>query len=282
LTKGSKKYFAAYTFSIHRFHFYNNICGNNWQMKKIIVCALASFGFSQIGHAQVEDTINTNNLKLNIKAFQEGKSTYAVYMMDSAGNRMGAAQLWDRTIRFSTDAQNRKLYNFEWKWYMRDSLIGLTNATGLLPSLKPLTHKADYVKRGRSSFVFNNDVATVPNEDKKDGKDSSFRVVLDPPAFEFPMDLEIFPLLPFKSVNQKFAIAFYEPGTPQSDYYHLTIVGKEDVALPGGTKVNCWLLKIDYGQQGAYALFWISDKTREVLKMKEEFRGRFRYKVKLY
>ncbi len=212
-----------------------------------MVCAFVSFGFSQISFAQVEDTINSNNLKLNIKAFQEGKSTYAVYMMDSAGNRMGAAQLWDRSISFSTDAQNRKLYHFEWKWYLKDSLLGVTNATGLLPSLKPLTHKADYVKRGKSSFVFSNDIVTVPDVDKKDGKDSSFRVVLNPAAFEFPMDLEIFPLLPFKNVNQKMAIAFYEPGTPKSDYYHLTVVGKEDLQMPGGIKANCWLLKIDYG-----------------------------------
>jgi hypothetical protein len=251
-------------------------------MKKIFLLAILFVGMQQTSHAQAEDTINTNNLKLNINAFKEGKSTYAVYFMDSAGNRMGAAQIWDRSIRFSTDAQNRKLYNFEWKWYMRDSLLGTTLATGLLPSLKPLTHKADYVKRGKSSFVFNNNVATVPDEDKKDAKDSSFRVEVDPPAFAFPMDVEILPLLNFKNVNQKMAIAFYEPGSPKSDYYHLTVVGREDLALPAGAKVNCWLLKIDYGQQGSYAIFWISDKTREVVKMKEEFRGRFRYKVKLY
>jgi hypothetical protein len=252
-------------------------------MKKIFLLVMLAC-MQQISHAQVEDTINTNNLKLNIKAFKESKATYAVYFVDSAGNRKGAAHLWDRSIRFSTDAQNRKIYNFEWKWYMHDSLLSVTNATGLLSSLKPLTHKAAYFKFkvGKKSIVFNNDVATVPDEDKKDGKDSSFRVVVDPPAFEFPMDLEIFPLLPFKNVNQKFAIAFYEPGSPKSDYYHLTVTGKEDLELPAGAKVNCWLLKIDYGQQGSYAIFWISDKTREVLKMKEEFRGRFRYKVKLY
>ncbi|RYF80082.1 MAG: hypothetical protein EON98_13860, partial [Chitinophagaceae bacterium] len=99
--------------------------------------------------------------------------------------------------------------------------------------------------------------------------------------FEFPMDLEIFPLLPFKKAGQVFAIAFYEPGTAQSNYYKLTVTGKEALPLVGAQTVNCWLLRIDYAP-GSYATFWITDKTREVVKMREYFRGRYRYKVRLY
>jgi hypothetical protein len=104
---------------------------------------------------------------------------------------------------------------------------------------------------------------------------------MDSPAYEFPMDLEIFPLLPFRKTGQQFAIAFYEPGTAKSNYYKLTVTGKEDLALVGAQAASCWLLRIDYAP-GSYATFWISDKTREVLKMKEYFRGRYRYKVRLY
>jgi hypothetical protein len=247
---------------------------------KYVIFFFFFFQLFKPAFAQV-DTINTATGKLNMAALKEGKSSYLVYFEDSVGNRIGSGNIWDRSIRFGNDGEN-KTYQFEWKWYMKDSLFATVNATGLLPSLRPLTHKADYVKRGKSAFVFNEGVVTVPDADKKDKKDSAFKVELSMPAFEFPMDLEVFPLLPFKKVNQQFAIAFYEPGSPKADYYNLTVTGKEDLPLPGGGKVNCWLLKIDYKMQGSYAIFWISDTTREVLKMKEEFRRRFRYKVKLY
>lgn len=231
-------------------------------------------------NAQV-DTINTSNLKLNIKALKEGKHSFAVYFEDSLGNRISSADIWDRTISYSTNAANEKIYRFEWKWYRKDSLYGTVAATGLLPSLRPLSHTAEYLRRPKSAFEFNDYVVSIPASFRQNAKDSAFKVVLNPPAFEFPMDLEIFPLLPFKKIGQEFAIAFYEPGSPQSAYYHLTVTGKESLPLPGGQEAMCWLLRIDY-RPGSYATFWITDKTREVIKMQEYFRGRYRYKVRLY
>ena len=231
-------------------------------------------------HAQV-DTINTANHKLNTSLLKEGKSTYVVYFEDSLGKRITSADIWDRTIRFSSNAEGKNIYQFEWDWYRKDTLIGHIVATGDRQTLEPFTHKAEYHRRPLVSFAFANNLVTVPVEARRTAADSSFKVLLDPPAFEFPMDLEIFPLLPFKKVGQKFAIAFYEPGTPKSDYYPLTVTGREELSLPGNNKVSCWLLRIDY-RPGSYATFWISEKSREVLKMQEYFRGRYRYKVRLY
>ncbi|WP_460978242.1 hypothetical protein [Spirosoma knui] len=231
-------------------------------------------------HAQV-DTINTTSHKLNLSAFKEGKQTYAVFFEDSTGKRLGSADLWDRSIRFSTNAAGQKLYQFRWDWYRKDTLIAQVAATGLTANLAPLTHNANYGKRGGRNFVFNGTTVTIPDASRRNAKDSTFRVVMNPPAFEFPMDLEILPLLPFKKVGQQFAVAFYEPGSPASNYYKLTVEGKENLLISGNTKITCWLLKIDYGQQ-SYATFWIADQSREVLKMREYFRGRYRYKVKLY
>ena len=228
------------------------------------------------------DTINTANLRLNPAGFREGKRTYAVFFEDSVGNRLTTADLWDRTIRLSTSPGGQRIYQFDWQWYQKDSLMARVTATGLLPSLAPLTHDATYTKRGNRNFVFTGNTVTIPAASRRTAKDSSFKVVMNPPAFEFPMDLELLPLLPFKKVGQQFAIAFYEPGSLASSYYQLTVTGKEDLPIGGNAKINCWLLKIDYGLQDAYATFWISDQAREVLKMKEYFRGRYRLKVKLY
>ncbi|QDK78388.1 hypothetical protein EXU85_07130 [Spirosoma sp. KCTC 42546] len=228
------------------------------------------------------DTINTANLKLNVAAFREAKRTYAVFFEDSTGKRLSSADLWDRTIHLSSSPTGQKIYQFDWQWYQKDSLLAHVTATGLLPSLAPLTHEATYTKRGQRNFVFTGTTVTIPTASRRTAKDSAFSVVMNPPAFEFPMDLEILPLLPFKKVGQEFAIAFYEPGSPAANYYRLTVTGKEDVVVGGNASINCWLLKINYGQPDVFATFWISDKNREVVKMREYFRGRYRYKVKLY
>ncbi|MBT1687276.1 hypothetical protein [Dawidia soli] len=250
---------------------------------KFIFPLLIAFllGLTVSSFAQI-DTIDTRTQKLNLAALKEGKCTYAVYMEDSLGRRLGSAALWDRSLDIRPGADGRQRhYIFNWDWYQQDTLLMHATATGLLPSLTPLTHYASYRKRGKVSFRFQDNVVTIPDSARRTPRASTFRVKLDPPAFEFPMDLEIFPLLPFKRVGQKFAIAFYEPGTPKSDYYLLTVTGKEDLPLAHAGKVNCWLLRIDYGR-GAYATFWITDKSREVMKMKEYYRGRYRYKVRLY
>ncbi|WP_338869684.1 hypothetical protein WBJ53_20780 [Spirosoma sp. SC4-14] len=249
-------------------------------MKRYLLATFLLFGTNLSAKAQI-DTINTTTQKLNIAAFTEGKRSYAVFFEDSLGNRLTSADIWDRTIRISESSGGQKTYEFGWQWFRRDSLLADVKATGLLPSLAPLTHQATYTRRGSRNFIFTGTTVTVPIDSRKTSQDSTFRVVMNPPAFEFPMDLEIFPLLPFRKVGQEFAIAFYEPGSPSANYYHLTVTGRNDLLISGNTKINCWLLKIDYGQ-GAYATFWISDQAREVLKMKEYFRGRYRYKVKLF
>lgn len=242
------------------------------------VCLLASLSLT----AQSGDTITYKNGRLNGSALKESRATYAVYFTDTNNIRKGAAHLWDRTITFTKDKRGEAVYNFEWKWYMNDTLISAVNATGLLNSMQPLTHKADYFKRGKKSYVFNDNIVTVPEADRRTKKDSLFKTLMDPPAFEFPMDLELYGLLPFRNNGQKFVVALYEPGTSKSAYYHLSVKGQDDLILPGGSKVKCWLLAIEYGTKGSSALFWISDKTREVLKMKESYPGGFAYKVKLF
>jgi hypothetical protein len=250
-------------------------------MKQLLLLTLVCCGFFLTAQAQI-DTINTASLKLNMAAFKEAKRSYAVFFEDSTGKRLTSADIWDRTIRFSKSATGQKIYEFDWTWFQKDSLLAHVTATGLLSSLAPLTHEATYTKRGNRNFVFTGNTVTIPIANRRTAKDSTFNVVMNPPAFEFPMDLEILPLLPFKKIGREFALAFYEPGAPTSTYYRLTVTGKEELPISGTAKINCWLLKIDYGQQGAFATFWISDQSREVIKMREYFRGRYRYKVKLF
>ncbi|TCJ14452.1 hypothetical protein EPD60_10705 [Flaviaesturariibacter flavus] len=227
------------------------------------------------------DTIDTRRGGLLTKYLKAGKASYVVYFTDSAsGRRISSADIWDRGIELH-DSLGRQWYRFSWQVWRRDSLAADVVSTGAVARMQPLAHEAEYKGRGHFGYVFDNGVVTVPPRWQRTAKDSTMNVRVDPPGFAFPMDLELFPLLPFKKVGQEFQMAFYEPGSPKSDYYKLTVTGREDLALPGGARVNCWLLRIDYGR-GTSATFWIADKERVVLKMQEAFRGRYRYKVRLY
>jgi hypothetical protein len=44
---------------------------------------------------------------------------------------------------------------------------------------------------------------------------------------------------------------------------------------------KCWLLKINYSKD-SYAIFWLTEKSKEVIKMKEYYKGNYRIKVKQY
>ncbi|RYY96183.1 MAG: hypothetical protein EOO11_14130 [Chitinophagaceae bacterium] len=229
--------------------------------------------------AQV-DSFDTRRGGLNIAALRDGKASFAIYWEDSLGRRLGSADIWDRSIALA-DSGGQRRYRFSWQVWRKDTLVADVRSTGTLPALQPLRHEGDWRGRGAFAYAFADTVVTVPEGYRRNARDSAFRVVLDPPGFAFPMDLELFPLLPFRKEGQRFAMAFYEPGSPKSAYYPLTVAGTEELQVPGGGSVRCWLLRIDYAP-GSYATFWISDKGREVLKMREYFRGRYRVKLRLY
>lgn len=231
-------------------------------------------------HAQV-DTINTSTPKLNIQAFHTQQHRYVVYWEDSVGNPASAVDLWERSIRSSKDAAGKVVYLFEWKWYQKDSLYAHIRAGGELATMKPIWHHANYFKHGKFTVTFDNNLVTIPDSAQTHPGHRDFNVRLDPAAFEFPMDMELFSLLPFKKKGQQFAMAFYEPGRKESHYYKFTVTGKENLALTGSLTVPCWLLRIDYAAD-SYATFWISDKPREVVKMREYYKGKYRNKVKLF
>lgn len=232
--------------------------------------------FLKTGILAQTDTISPTLGKLLTKNLSSSESTYAVYWEDEKGNVSGKIELWKRTLLVK-----EKEYFFDWKWYRSDTLYAHITNTGDKGTIAPWLHRADYFKKGKFEVQFRKGVVTVPDSLQTTERLKLFRVILNPAAFAFPMDLEILPLLPFRKKGQKFAIAFYEPGGEKSAYYSASIIRKENLVIQAGNSIRCWVLRLEYAPN-AYADFWIADKKREVLKMKEFYEGRYRYKVKLY
>jgi hypothetical protein len=246
-------------------------------MKKIlfglILCAA-----NQV-RAQV-DTITTKNLKLESPKTNLLKHSYAVFFTDTLGNRTFTADIWDREVSIIKE-NGASIYNFTWKWYSKDSLVLKADGRCKFPSLEPQEYIFSNKKKQKRIVRYEENVAMIEGKSRKTQRDTIYKVSVNLPAFAFPMDMEILPMLPFKKVGQKFAIPFYEPGAPSSAYYLCEVTGKEELKLTEEAKVKCWLLKLVYSKN-AYAVFWISESSREVIKMKNPFKGGYRYKVKLF
>jgi hypothetical protein len=241
----------------------------------LLALLLILFHYSQ---AQV-DTITTENLKLKLTLPLGFRHTYVVYTTDSLAHTI-AADLWDREIKTVKQNDGTHHLQFTWKGYLKDSLALEAQATCELPSMQPIEY-VSWQKGLRRRVRYDHRIATVDGKSRKSRRDTTYQINVGLPAFVFPMDLEILPLLPFNQAGQEFAIPFYEPGSPKASYYKCVVMGQEVLFLAQGIAASCWKLKLIYSEK-SYAFFWISDLSREVLKMQQPARNGYRFKVKLY
>ncbi len=236
---------------------------------------------TNVSQAQA-DTINAENGKLKTHLLRNSTHRYLVYITDTTETKLRMAEVWDRRLRLEKDADGKMLYRFFWDYYAKDTLTMQDSHSGDASTMAPLTHRSVAKKWGTRSYEFDGRKVKIPDADKAIVKDPEYTLSMAPLGFDFTLDLEILPLLPIKKAGQRFAIAFYQPGSPASNYYAATVLRKEKVSLPGGITVQCWALELDYGQPTSKAVFWISEKSRDVVKMRETFRTIVRYKYMVY
>jgi hypothetical protein len=127
-------------------------------------------------------------------------------------------------------------------------------------------------------FNFSPTAISAPAGDTADNK--GFTISLQQPTFNWELDMETFSMLPFAK-GKTFAINFYHPGsTVGPKFYRYTVEGEEKLESMQGKKIDCWKLTCYY--DGAnYSTWWIDKHTCTVVKMKERYNGRFRYKLLL-
>ena len=92
-------------------------------------------------------------------------------------------------------------------------------------------------------------------------------------------DLVIYSMLPYKE-NRTFMINYYDPGFGKPVEVPYTVTGSGLLTDREGSSVDCWML--EHTDENGTEKFWISKKTREVLK--EEDHGKnwgYRFKYKL-
>jgi hypothetical protein len=224
------------------------------------------------------DTIRIETNDLITSQLKPGLHQYLVYFDVAKKDAFKMPSLWNRQVNF-IDYKGEPAIEIIQNWYGGDTTNNrYVYSVARRKTFEPIYH---YTKMKEvEAFDFNKRNVmgsdTIANNSKK-----GFEIALSTPTLNWELDLEIFSTLPFKKAGQTFVINFYHPGGRTAPmYYSYKVVGSEKLKAIDNSNIECWQLKIDYTPTD-WAIFWISKNSKEVIKMKEHFRGNYRYKVKL-
>ncbi len=237
------------------------------------------------GFSQKRDTITINASRVNTAPLKPGVNRYLVYFKNGRDSSRIGYQIWTRTINF-LNYRGRDAVSIRQEWEDNTSVTHRVYSVNDRKTFAPLFHDTWWKRSGSGQFDFISRTArfrdtilsssdTVPAKKKMF---EAFSQALDQYVLNWHLDLEVFSTLPYRE-HVSFRINFYDPGfgAPAGQVYSVT--GSGFLTGYNDQKIDCWLLT--HNSASGKETFWISKKTREVLKLEQEFNGRFRYKVKL-
>ena len=234
--------------------------------------------------AQKADTVRIDASKVNTAVLRPGIHQYLVYMKNGTDSSRVAYQLWTREIEL-TDYQGRKAIRIKQVWEDNKAVVHKVNSVNDRKDFSPLYQESWWKDRGTTVFDFMKKTAMVNGKQVTDadtaralrGMYGGFKKSFDQYVLNWHLDLETFPLLPY-SKGVTFMINFYDPGFRAPLWEAYTVKGSGTLDY-NGQPVECWLLyhESKFGKE----TFWVSKKSKEVLKLEQQSGARLRYKVKL-
>jgi hypothetical protein len=239
------------------------------------------------GVSQTSDTIVTSAKYIDTRVLKEGSHHYLVYFTNGENTPKTDIQFWTREIERSS-INGTSIIIIRQKWEHKDTIMHTATSVCDGKTFAPQLHTFWWKQRGTASVNFETD-NVILNGITISGADTSKRSKAIWQAYEssknnyflnWHLDMEVFPTLPYKK-GVTFIIPFYDPGTSTSfEKVAYTVTGSAQLPGYDNQKIDCWLLV--HESKGNKEVFWISKKTKEVLKLEQEVNGRFyRYKIKL-
>jgi hypothetical protein len=265
-------------------------------MKKLFTIAALLLSFLS-SSGQKNDTIYITPKNIDPKVLREGTHRYLVYFKMGKEATRTQTQFWTRTIaRIKYD--DKPCIEITQEWEDKDSVMHTVKSISDANTMQPLYHKTWWkVQRSRTSTAKTVSETTVDFLKKTvehNGKLLSdadtakqvkpiwegYKSSVDKYYLNWHLDLEAFPVLPYKT-GVTFVSPFYDPGTASNfQKVAYTVTGSGELIGYNDQKIDCWLLV--HEDKGNKEVFWVSKKTREVLKLEQEINGRLhRYKMKL-
>ncbi|RYY53833.1 MAG: hypothetical protein EOO09_16540 [Chitinophagaceae bacterium] len=248
----------------------------------LAVLLLAALSLS----AQKADTIRITSKDLNTSVLREGTHRYLVYFRMKPGATRTNVSFWTRKIE-RNNYQGHAALTITQEWEDKDTVVHTVKTITDGKTMAPYYHEYWWNKRGEAKFDYLTGTAEMNGQPLQSTDTARTRKLsyegwqqaLKAPQFNWHIDLETFPLLPFRQ-GVTFVIPFYDPGPSGLQDAAYTVTGSAKLKGYDDQEVDCWLLT--HESTGSKEVFWISKKTREVLKLEQEVNGTmWRYKIKL-
>ncbi len=232
------------------------------------------------------DTIRITPENIDVKALQTGSYSYILYNKQTKESPAQRITL----VKINVEPQlyhNKPALVITQEWD-RDTIMHSAYSVFDAKDFSSILHDT-YWKSLGYAMKFDFEAKTVDFTDKgikggipdsiKSGAVKDFNQSFQKYNLNWHADLLIYQLLPYKD-NRTFVINYYDPGFGKPEDVMYTVTGSDLLTDQDGKKIDCWVLNYSDGPIG-YERFWISKKTKEVLK-EEDFGTRgYRYKIKL-
>ncbi len=234
----------------------------------------------------VADTVIIDAGKVNTAVLKTSTNRYLVYFKMGKDSARSRAQFWTRNIAYE-NYNGRDAIVVTQEWEDRDTIVHKVRSVCDKETFAPLYHQSWWKQSGTGDFDFMNRSASLNNIPLTDadtarnrkGPWEAFKKAMNQYVLNWHLDLEVFPILPYKG-GRTFLIPFYDPGSPAPRNEAYTVTGSDVLAGYNDQQIECWLLM--HESRGFKEIFWISKKTKEVLKLEQEIgKERWRYKIKL-
>ncbi len=237
-----------------------------------VVASLNSFG-------QQIDTIRVGHQFKNFNQLSIGSMKYMIYAEREAIQRPSVL-MNVKTERIEHKGKQYIAITHVWNGFEK-KFNGKFYSLVEPKTFKPVIHIRETEAKGKEAYKFS-DKALTALDTVSNNAEAGYKLELTEPIFNFEIDLETFSLLPLKK-DYKAVLQFFHPGSTFGgpDWYEIEVIGSEEITLPGGEKLDTWVLFMDYnGTQPTK--FWYTKKGHEFIKMEGDYNGTKVRKVRMF
>ncbi len=252
-------------------------------LRKIALSALLLSG-SLYALSQKTDTVIIGPSHVNTAVLKPGVHRYLIYFKNGKDSSRINYQVWTRKID-QLDYKGRSAISVTQEWEDNDTIIHKVYTVCDKKTFAPLFQESWFPKWGVTVFDFIDKKAmfrdtAITDADTariKKGMYDAFKQSLNQYVLDWHLDLEVFPILPYKD-KTTFMINFYDPGSRAPSLQAYTVTGSAFLTGYNDQQIDCWLLT--HNSRNNEETFWVSKQTKEVLKLEQKIVGRYRYKIK--
>lgn len=253
-------------------------------MKYILIIVMVALTVVHV-RAQGRDTLRVRPSDLNIKGLQTGDYSYLI-VRQKALDSPAASMIIARMNVARETYHNKEAIVVRQQWD-RDSVVHKAYTVFDARDFSTLLHDTYWRALGYA-LVFDFETRKFDSRPVLRAIPDSVRTSCERELaasfgaynLNWHDDLVIYSMLPYKE-NRTFVINYYDPGFGKPVEVPYTVTGSGVLTDRGGSGIDCWILEHD--DENATEKFWISKKTREVLKEEDHGlkSGGYRFKYKL-